>query len=115
MMAKIALKTVTAVSLVLCSATLASAQGQHRHHYAQHVYAQHNYAYSPAQAYRDPAPGARAYQAYSGYSGGPSPNVFSYDPLIPLKQEVPPPVDPNEPASGSYGAMLQGRNPAAGT
>lgn len=35
-------------------------------------------------------------------------------PLIPIRNETPPPVDPNEPASGSYGAMLQGRNPAAG-
>ncbi len=37
-----------------------------------------------------------------------------YNPLIPLKPEVPPPVDPNEKASGSYGAMLEGRNPALG-
>jgi hypothetical protein len=37
-----------------------------------------------------------------------------YNPLIPLKPEVPPLVDPNEKASGSYGAMFEGRNPAPG-
>jgi hypothetical protein len=50
----------------------------------------------------------RSHQAYSGLGYGGVPE----NPLIPMKAEVPPPVDPTEPGSGSYGAMLEGRNPA---
>ncbi|WP_020176699.1 hypothetical protein [Methyloferula stellata] len=105
-MAKIILKAGVAVSLVLYSASFASAQIQHRHYHAHHVYARHR-AFDPsAQTAREAMP--LPYEAYAarGYGGVPE------NPLIPIRPEVPPPVDPNEPASGSYGAMLEGRNPA---
>jgi hypothetical protein len=105
--AKITLKAGLAVSLVLCSIGLASAQVRGR---------THGYAYRPAPAAGEASPDPRAFQAYGGsYGTYHGYNHVPFDPLVPLKPEVPPPVDPNEPASGSYGAMLQGRNPAAGT
>ncbi len=54
-----------------------------------------------------------AYQGYDGpaYLGH---RGIPQSPLVPLKTEVPPPVDPDEPTSGSYGAMVHGFN-AAGT
>ncbi len=67
-----------------------------------------------AQTFRDasspPMIAYRGYDgpAYSGHAGIPQ------SPLIPLKTEVPPSVDPNEPTSGSYGAMVHGFD-AAGT
>jgi hypothetical protein len=110
MLAKIVLKAGVAVSLVLYSASFASAQIQHRHYPAHRIYAHRHFIYRPGQMVRD---AVLPYEAYAGASRG-------YDgvpesPLIPIRPEVPPPVDPNEPASGSYGAMLQGRNPASGT
>ncbi len=100
MISKVASKAGAAILLVLCSATFASAHIHHRHYYAHRVYAHRNYVPDPA---RETVP-------YQAYANGHVP----YDPLIPIRPEVPPAVDPNEPASGSYGAMLEGRNPAAG-
>lgn len=102
MISKITSRTGAALLLALSFATAASAQTHHRHHYTHHAYAHRPYLAAPADA----AP----YQANAAYAYGRVP----YDPLIPIRPEVPPPVDPNEPASGSYGAMLEGRNPAAG-
>ncbi len=51
--------------------------------------------------------------SYSAYAGAASSYAaVPHDPLVPLKQEVPPPVDPNEATSGSYGAMVNGSNSA---
>ncbi len=109
MMAKIILKAGAAISLVLYSASFASARIQHGHHPARHIYAHRHFIYDPAQTEtaRDAVPPFEAYAGASrGYDGVPE------SPLIPIRPEVPPAVDPNEPASGSYGAMLEGRNPA---
>jgi hypothetical protein len=109
MTVKIALRVAAAGFLFLGSATLASAHGQHQRHYRHHVYAQNGRTAGPARILPDAMP---AYQAYAGYRGPYAYGGVPEDPLIPLKAEVPPPVDPNEPGSGSYGAMLEGRNPA---
>ncbi len=109
MIAKLAVKTYTTGALFVWSVTLAAAPIQHRHHvYAHHIYAQRHAAYRASQPSRNMRSEAIwRDQAYGvGYGGVPE------NPLIPIKPEVPPPVDPNEPASGSYGAMLEGRNPA---
>ncbi len=104
MIPKIASKAGMAVLLVLYSATFASAHIHHHKHYIHHAYAHRLYLADPDRAAAIP------YQANANYAYGHVP----YDPLIPIRPEVPPPVDPNEPASVSYGAMLEGRNPAAG-
>jgi hypothetical protein len=101
LISKIASKAGTAVLLVICSATFASAQIHHKYRHAHRVYAHRTYLADPSQ-------GMSPYQANAAYAYGHVP----YDPLIPLRAEVPPAVDPNEPGSGSYGAMLEGRNPA---
>lgn len=107
MMAKIILKAGVAISLVLYSASFASAQIQHRHYHAHHIYAHRHFISGPTRMAHDAVLPFEAYAGASrGYDGVPE------SPLIPIRPEVPPPVDPNEPASGSYGAMLEGRNPA---
>jgi hypothetical protein len=105
MMTKIAVKGFAAGALIVCSVTFASAQIQHRHHANAHRHE----AYRALQPSRDrQAEAMRSFQAYGGLGYGGVPE----SPLIPIRPEVPPPVDPNEPGSGSYGAMLEGRNPA---
>ncbi len=51
--------------------------------------------------------------AFSAYAGAYDP--IPHNPLIPLRPEVPPPVDPNEPTSGSYGASIAGYNAGGST
>ncbi len=97
-------------ALFLCSLTIAAAQPLHRHH-AQHASAHHGRAYAAKPALLPAI--APPYQAYAG-PRGPYYGDVPHDPLIPLRHEIPPAVDPNEPGSGSYGAMLEGRNPAPG-
>ncbi len=108
-MTNIAMKVLAAGALFVCSVNLASAQIQHRHHAYAHRHYSYRGSYHALRLSRDTQTEAmRGYQAYSGAGYGGVPE----NPLIPIRPEVPPPVDPNEPGSGSYGAMLEGRNPA---
>ncbi len=74
MMAKIILKAGAAISLVLYSASFASARIQHGHHPARHIYAHRHFIYDPAQTEtaRDAVPPFEAYAGASrGYDGVP--------------------------------------------
>jgi hypothetical protein len=113
---KIALKILFSVVCMFGCASSASARIYHKHQ-APYSSAPHIQAIGgpkPVQTYREiSSPPMIAYQgydgpAYLGHAGIPQ------SPLTPLKTEVPPPVDPNEAVSGSYGAMVHGFN-AAGT
>ena len=85
---------VLAASMLAIPAVPALAQGRIHHHATHHF---------------DRA-AAASYSAYAGtWSHVP------YDALVPLKAEVPPPVDPNEPTSGSYGASIKGYNGGTST
>jgi hypothetical protein len=114
MSSQIALKILLSVVCTAGCASFASARIYHKHQ-APYASAPRNQAIGgpkPVQAYREiSSPPMIAYQgydgpAYLGHAGIPQ------SPLIPLKTEIPPPVDPNEPVSGSYGAMVHGFNAA---
>jgi len=116
MSSKIALKVLFCIACTLGEASFASAhiyqthQARYAHTLSVHPFGTHRSLQKNNDASSPPMIAYQGYEgpAYLGHAGIPQ------SPLIPLKTEIPPPVDPNEPVSGSYGAMVHGSN-AAGT
>ncbi len=102
-------------AVVLCASMLVlpaalSSQALARDHVRLH---KPHISHSELRPFNPRAFDPRAAASFSAYAGAYNP--VPHNPLIPLRPEVPPPVDPNEPASGSYGASIAGFNAGGST